>query len=209
MERYKLYLFDFDGTLADSFEALAMVFKRSFEAVGIKIKDEDVSWLSRVPLDESYAKLGAPEDKADLFIEKIKEYLHSEESIKLTKFYSDALDFFERATKEGIKMGVVTSNEKKHVYDILESAGLPIDIFDVVVGSDECLELKPKPDSLLMALDKLDYKGSLDDVVYVGDSHNDYQCAINAKVNPILIVRDGRDTNGFNAIYKLTELLDF
>ena len=39
MERYKLYLFDFDGTLADSFEALAMVFRRSFEAVGIKIKD--------------------------------------------------------------------------------------------------------------------------------------------------------------------------
>ena len=208
MPKYKLYLFDFDGTLADSFTALTMIFRRSFEEVGIQIKDEDVYWLSRVPLDESFKRFNAPKDKADLFIQKIKEYLHSEESIKLTKFFPDSLDFFEYATREGIKMGVVTSNEKRHVYDILEFAGLPIDIFDVIVGSDECDDLKPKPTPILMALDKLGYDGDLEEVVYVGDSTNDYACAVNAKVTPILIDREGRDTTGYNCIHNLNELIE-
>ena len=208
MKRYSLYLFDFDGTLMDSFDSLGYIFKESFLACNIKIKDEDIPYLSRVPLSVGYEKMGGKKEDIPTYIDLIKEKLYSVEALHMTRVYDDALHMFKYFKKNNIPFGVVTSNEISHVKDVMDFLGLDFNMFSVVVGSDICKKIKPLPDPILMALELMHYEGDLEDVIYVGDSVNDYMSAVNAKITPMLIVRDDLIHEDKNKIYSLKELYD-
>ena len=210
MKKYKVYLFDFDGTLFNTSPGLFYVFKKSFESVGINIKKEDVMWLSRVPLPESYTKLGGDPDPSKIkeFVRVIEETLDSDESISTTKHFPEGPQFFEKLKNRDFKVGIVTSNNVNHVKKILKYLNIPEDIFDVYVGSDVVKEIKPRPEPILKALELLGYSGNKDDVVYVGDSQNDCLAAMNAGVHTYLVDRgDAPETNA-EKIKSLLELFD-
>ena len=59
MKEYKLYLFDFDGTLADTFDSLINIFDYSFRKVGITNFDKSqISIFARYPLSETIKIMG-------------------------------------------------------------------------------------------------------------------------------------------------------
>lgn len=210
MKKYKLYLFDFDGTLFDTSLALNMVFKRSFAKVGCIIKDEQITWLSRVPLKEAYEELNCPSDEASikLFIDTINESVDSKESINLTRMFDETLEFFRLAKKSNIDIGIVTSNNSNHVKDILNHFNIPVDLFKVIVGNVEAPIPKPNPLPINVALKMANYQGDLNDVIYVGDSHNDCLSAINAKVDTVLLDRTKSSKEKFKKIENLLNLFD-
>ena len=210
MKKYKLYLFDFDGTLFDTSLALNMVFKRSFAKVGCIIKDEQITWLSRVPLKEAYEELNCPSDEASikLFIDTINESVDSKESINLTRMFDETLEFFRIAKKNNIDIGIVTSNNSNHVKDILNHFNIPVDLFKVIVGNVEAPIPKPNPLPINVALKMANYQGDLNDVIYVGDSHNDCLSAINAKVDTVLLDRTKSSKEKFKKIENLLNLFD-
>ena len=59
MEKFQLYLFDFDGTLFDTLPSSKYVFRKAYENIGFSFNEDDVLGFTREPIPDSYARLGS------------------------------------------------------------------------------------------------------------------------------------------------------
>ena len=192
MKSIETYLFDFDGTLVDSHDSLVEVFHGAYASLGVDVPDGYVLRLMRIPLVQGYEELGAPMDKPtmDIFEKHIRALLDDEFVLKLTKSYKDVLPMIHKLKAKGKQLGIVTSNNVKHVYDVLRFLNIDHDYFDVVIGNDDTEKHKPNPDPIYKAMERL----SLTDkskICYVGDALDDKKAALNAGVTPVLLDREG------------------
>ena len=189
MKKYKTYLFDFDGTLVDSHDSLVKVFEGAYSSVGISVPEGYVLRLMRIPLFVGYEELNGPKDEKSkiIFEKRIIELLDDEEVLKLTKIYDDTLPMLNRLKEAGAILGIVTSNNVKHVKDVLRFLNIDENMFSVIVGNKETKKHKPNPDPIYKALELLNI--SKDGVCYVGDALDDKRTAINAGVADILLDR--------------------
>ena len=209
MQKFQLYLFDFDGTLFDTLETSKYVFRKAYEFLGIPLNEDEVLQFTREPIPVSYKRMGAPIEKYDAFMEQIEKYLNTtKESIDLTDIYDDTYDTIIDLRMDEADLGIVTSNNVPHVRDILRKFDMQKDFFTVLVGNREAPNPKPSPEPILKALEMINYKGDKKDVCYVGDSLNDCLSAVNAGVVPILIDRDDEYKDApYIRIHSLNELL--
>ena len=209
MQKFQLYLFDFDGTLFDTLPSSKYVFRKAYENIGFQFSEDDVLGFTREPIPDSYARLGAPKEKFDSFMEDIEKYVNSQESVNLTGIYDDTYDTIIDLRMDEADLGIVTSNNVPHVRDILKKFDMQKDFFAVLVGNREAPNPKPSPEPILKALEMIEYKGDKKDVCYVGDSLNDCISAVNAGIVPILLDRDGEYKDvPYQTIKSLKELLD-
>ena len=209
MEKYNLYLFDFDGTLFDTLPSSKYVFKKAYEKIGISLNEDDVLGFTREPIPDSYERIGAPKEQWRVFINYIEQYVNSQESINLTGIYDDTYDTIIDLRMQEADLGIVTSNNIPHVREILKKFDMQKDFFQVLVGNREAPNPKPSPEPILKALEMINYQGDKKDVCYVGDSLNDCLSAINAGIVPILLDRDDEYQGvPYKRIKSLSELLD-
>ncbi len=210
MKEYDLYLFDFDGTIVDSLNSLIDVFALSFRAIGIEIDPNNVPRYMRIPLEETYTELNAPWDRAAEFEKAIRFYLNDIEVLKKTEMYPETKDFLRELHEKGKKFGIVTSNNEKHVLDVLDLFLIPSDWFCIFVDSDKVRETKPSPKPLLYALEELGYMDKRDRVVYVGDGINDMLAANRSEIDAVLIDRydEFSDSEAYQKIHNLFELIN-
>ena len=209
MKPFKLYLFDFDGTLFDTLPSSIYVFKMAYKNIGIECNDEEVLGYTREPIPDSYQRRGAPKELFNAFMADIEKYVNSEESVRLTGIFDDTYDTIIDLRMLEADLGIVTSNNVPHVRDVLRKFDMQKDFFCVLVGNREAPNPKPSPEPILKALEMINYQGDKQDVCYVGDSINDCLAAINAGVTPILLDRNDEylDTS-YLRIKSLRELLD-
>ena len=206
MKQYRTYLFDFDGTLVDSHDSLVKVFKDSYAVVGVDVPENVVLRLMRIPLKQGYEELNAPidEESKKIFVDKINETLDAPEVLKLTKTYEDTVNTLKALKAKGCTLGIVTSNNRKHVLDVLGFLDIPSNMFSVIVGNGETSKHKPNPDPIYKALELLNI--SKDEVCYVGDAIGDYQTGINAGIDGVLLDRLN-EYQDLEVIHSLEELL--
>ena len=209
MQKFLLYLFDFDGTLFDTLPSSQYVFKTAYKNIGIDINIDDVVGWTREPIPDSYARIGAPKELFNSFMDDIEKYVNSQESVKLTDIYDDTYDTIIDLRMDEADLGIVTSNNVPHVRDVLKKFDMQKDFFTVLVGNREVPNPKPSPEPILKALEMINFKGDKKDVCYVGDSINDCLSAINAGIVPILLDRhDEYQDTPYLRIKSLKELLD-
>ena len=191
----------------DSLKSLEDVFVLSFRAIGVEIDEKDCLQYTRQPLEETYQHVHAPMDKVSEFVRAIKFYLNDEEVLKKTELFPETKEFLKELHDKNIKFGIVTSNNEKHVIDVLNFLDIPVEWFAIFVDSDKVPETKPNPKPILYALDELGYMGRSEEVVYVGDALNDMLAANNAGVDAILIDRINAFEEAEN-YYKVNSLFD-
>lgn len=210
MKEFDTYLFDFDGTLVDSYESLVKVFSGAYSKVGVKVPEGYTLRLMRCPLYVGYEELHGPDDENSkkIFGDEIVRLLNDEEVLKATKTYEEVKDTLVELVNRGKKLGIVTSNSKTHVKDVLGFIGLDESLFSIIVGNEATKKHKPNPDPILKGLELLGINRN--GVCYVGDALDDMRCAINAEVTPILVDRLNEHGDACKlTIYKLDELLKY
>lgn len=209
MKKYKLYLFDFDGTLLDTMSALEHVFKTSYGAIGIDFKHEETYEYSVIPLSVGFAKKGAKQEDWPLFCKKIEESLDSHKALISNRPYPESYEFLDYLKKNHVHCGIVTSNKVSHVLEVLDAMNIPDDIFTIYIGNRECEFFKPHPDPIYKAL-ALVPDINKEDVVYIGDGLNDTISANAAGVDAILIDRSNAfpDSDKYIRITNLKQLFE-
>ena len=81
MQKFQLYLFDFDGTLFDTLESLYPTFRYGFDAIGVTVTDEEIEEFTHHSLQEAVKMKGLKKEDVPLFAQKIIEALDFDEYI--------------------------------------------------------------------------------------------------------------------------------
>lgn len=198
---FKNIVFDIDGTLTDTEEAILSALKEAVEAeTGNKVEYEDLKFSFGIPGAETVKILKCPDTEKAL---KLWEDNVIKYKDKITVF-NGIEELLKKLKNSGYKLGVVTSKNRYELETQFEPYGLS-DYFDIEVCSDDTLKHKPDGEPLKFYISKsgADYKETL----YIGDSIYDMQCAKNAGVVSALAVW-GSKTKNIPADFYLEEPSD-
>ena len=176
-----IILFDLDGTLIDSTDAILECFHHSFCVHNYTHPNDDaIKLLIGYPLDEMYASLGVTEDKVWDFVATYKE-CYRKISTQKTDLLEEAKEAIILASKFA-SLGIVTTKTGRYSEILMKNFDL-MHYFDVLIGREH-VEL-PKPDAvpILKALENFDTQNR--EVWMIGDTKLDLISAQNAGINSI------------------------
>jgi len=98
--------------------------------------------------------------------------------------FSDAVPTLKMLKERGIRMAIVTNTSRQAAETILAKHGL-CEYFDVVVTRNDVAQLKPDPQGILLALERLGDRAEF----FVGDTRIDSEAARNAGIKSIIVRR--------------------
>ena len=177
----KAVIFDFDYTLGDSTNGIALSINYALENLGyVSQKLSDIRKTIGLSLRETYFTLTENDDleEAEQFAKLFKEKA-DEVMVSNTELYSGVKDVLTRLRERDIKTAIVTSKFHYRIEQILTKFNAN-DLIDIIVGAEDVKASKPNPEGLHWTLEHLGLKK--EEVLYVGDSHVDAKTAENANV---------------------------
>jgi len=149
-------LFDLDGTLIDSTDAILKCFDDSFKHFGLETPaDEKIKALIGHPLDYMYAHLGIEKEKVWDFVDVYKMH-YRERSKPMTYFLPEAVEAIKEAATFA-RLGIVTTKTGSYSRILLEHMGV-MDYFEVLIGREDVTHPKPHPEPILKALHQMGVK---------------------------------------------------
>ena len=185
--KYKLVIFDMDGTILNTLEDLTDSTNATLEHFGYPVHSiEDVRHFvgnGIRKLIERAVPSGLSTERIDEVYRYFLDY-YAKHCADKTKPYDGILDLIRTLRKEGCKTAVVSNEAVMAVQELCKDYfdGL----FDFAVGEREGVRRKPAPDAVEHVLDTLQITKK--DAVYIGDSEVDVQTAINAGLDSVIVL---------------------
>jgi len=152
---FKAYLFDCDGTIADSMPLHYVAWTQALREYGCTNFTEELFYaLGGVPVDGVVAQL----NQRDGLSIPIEEFAHRKESLYYEIIHQlqpvpEVLEQI-RLHHGNIPFAVVSGSTRESVVKSLEALGL-LDLFDTLVCAGEYKRGKPAPDPFLLAAERL------------------------------------------------------
>lgn len=172
--KYKYFLFDWDGSLADTLPIWFEGFKKVFASHGVEINNEVIG--NEIIGDwEGPKKFGIT--NIDGFYEELSALVIDD--LNAVKLNPGVKKLLERIKAEGGKIGIVTSSRKRWVKGALRNNGLR-DLIDVFLGKEDVEFDKPSPEGVLKALELMG--GKTEEAVMMGDNGKDIMAGRRAGV---------------------------
>ena len=149
----KTILFDLDGTLIDSTDAILESLHAAFDMFGKQIPpDEIIKAQIGYPLDRMFATFGVPEDRVNRYVDAYKMH-YRQISCQKTVLLPQAAQAVHLASQDA-RLGVVTTKTAKYSIELLEHMGI-MKYFEVLIGREDVTYPKPHPEPILKAILKL------------------------------------------------------
>jgi pyrophosphatase PpaX len=171
--RFRVVLFDLDGTLIDSGPIILASMQHATRTVlGREIAYEELA--ATVGGQGLVSQMRALDpDRVDELVEVYKE--HNDPLHETLEAFDDLLDVLPRLRAEGRRLGIVTAKRHRTVRLALDRFPELAEQFEAVVGYEDTDRHKPEPDPVLLALEQLGAAPA--EAAYVGDSPFDIRAA--------------------------------
>ena len=178
MKKY-LLIFDFDGTIADTFNLILEISNDLSDEFNYKkIQPNDVSFLKDHTLEEVIKHLKVPIINIPMILAKSRRELYKEiTTIQPIKGLKEVLNKFKSLS---IPMGIITTNSNKNVLKFLQYNNL--EVFDFIHSSSRIFG----KDFTLKRISKRKHF-PLENVIYIGDETRDIAAAKKAGVKTIAV----------------------
>ena len=212
-KKYKLAIFDMDGTVLDTIADIANSVNHVLEAHGYKTHALKEFFYFVGHGARELIKRALPQGVEDTEIEKMLiEYnaYYTEHAEDFTKPYDKTEDTLKTLKENGVRLAIF-SNKPDGNTKMLAKKYFG-DLFDVVYGAREGHKIKPDPQGLFEIAKEIGV--GLGDVIYIGDSGVDMRTGKNAGVYTVgaewgFRERKELEENGADTIISsITELID-
>jgi len=169
----KAVLFDLDGTLMDSSEAIIGAVERVLESRELRCDRAKVARMIGLPLENIFGVL-MPNLSAEETWQLVHEYreYYMAHHLRNTSIHPSAKMVLRELKAKGFELGIITTKYREPVMEILAHFSIS-GLFDAVVTGYEVKEHKPAPDIVLEAAKRL--RVDPKQCVVVGDSPIDVQ----------------------------------
>lgn len=167
--RLKLFIFDLDGTLIDSYMDIGMCVNMVLQEMGKDPVDPQKikAWIgggARKLLEKLF-----PDEELNTALELFRRF-YRENPVVHTKTYEGIQEVLAYLRSKGSFLAVVTNKMEDLSREILRRLEL-LSYFDVVVGGDTFPEKKPSPLPIKQVIERL--KASPQESIIVGDTSAD------------------------------------
>lgn len=178
--KYGHVVFDMDGTLIDTCEAIQRSLRDTIAMLtGNTPTEAEVRATFGTPSDAGLKMLGVRDEDIPrgilLWSENIKKY---EDTPRAFPGVRELMDGLKAA---GCRLGIATSKNTAELEHSRKQFGDIVSRVDCIICADDTAEHKPKPGPLLKYMEYTGARPS--EVLYVGDTVYDMQCARGAGVD--------------------------
>lgn len=182
--KYKAILFDFDGTVVNSYKGVLNGVKYALKQKKIDIKPKtDLMKFMGPPLETGFFEVcGLTDEKLIKELVKIHRQYYEVQGIFEMELYDNIKELLEALNNLPIKVAIASS--KPEVFVKLGLKNLKIEkYFDVVCGT-QFKENNPNKTRILKRA-MLELGVSREDTLMIGDRKFDMQAAVSLKVHPV------------------------
>ncbi len=184
--KYRLAIFDMDGTVLNTLDDLACSLNYALEKCGLPLRstEEVKGYLGNGA--RITAEKGVPDGTDAETIDEVYKYFteHYKTHNKIKTAPYPGIPELIKKLKDHQVLTAVVSNKSDYAVQELCKDFFP-GLFDVAVGSREGMRKKPAPDSVNNIISELNIPKN--EVIYIGDSDVDFKTAANAQIGCISV----------------------
>jgi len=178
-------IFDFDGTITDSFGPSSKVLLAAAKAAGLPSGDDILAVISEkygVPTSALLESCWPKQDR-EIFYQALKDFNEKEH----TPLFKEAESTLKAIANAGIGMSIFTGRLAIGIFPSLKFFNID-KLFASVICRDDVKIGKPDPEGLNKIIEPLIASGmKKDEILFVGDSRADMDCAKNAGIDFVAV----------------------
>lgn len=179
----KNYIFDFDGTLANSGKTAVYATQAAFEQFGLSIPDESlIEHYMGIPIEVSFKNMADRTLNELEFLDLLRKFrdFYKEYEIQYLTLFPNMMNTIIKLFNSGKDLFVVSSKHSTALLRNLKQLEIH-QFFKDVSGSDQVVNFKPAPDGILNIIEK--YSLDKEDTIMIGDAIFDIQMGKAAGIN--------------------------
>lgn len=203
--KIKNIIWDFDGTIMDTYPAIATSAYNVAKLNNIDIKYDEILRMCKITLRDALEFISEESSKTyeKLFQEYIQEYdKYDISTLILFPFVKEVLEF---VIQQGGKNYIITHRGKVSLSEHLNQKQIS-HLFSFIITGDCKFKRKPEPDAFLFLKEKFNLNPS--DTIVVGDRLLDVQAGYNAGFQGMLYQNNSAFSGKITDINDYSELLE-
>ena len=177
---YKTIIFDFDGTIADTFGVFYAILRELGPQIGIgELTPEDILEYRQKGAKELIKQFKIKAWRIPFLIKKGQKIFGKH--IDSTRPFEEIPEVLRLLFESKIKLGIVTTNTEKTVRELLEKWDL--EVFDFIISTPSLFGKKRALKKILRR-----YRLKKEEVIYIGDEVRDIESAKSAGITTGCVV---------------------
>ena len=201
----KFYIFDFDGTLVNTFYDSVIAYNKALREYGLP----EYSYESLDDIDYTDFINSMTDDMQVL---KLYSQIYEESEKEYTLPYNGIIEILEELIKRGNKLAICSNRSQEQLNHYTKNL-FPNIKFEYIIGYTPESGFKPHPEVMNKILNNIQYDN--DEIVYIGDKKTDIITAQNVDIDAIIVTWGQGDKEAYMDSYPIKvidnvdELLDF